>query len=106
MFKVTLTRPYIQNNAILNLIALLPRKLGQQPETKMADVIQILDEKLLSNSHYNNPEGFFPDWYISLLSFVEMYPVWYRLGGSKLKRACGRKRQCNTILCESGRVIT
>ena len=54
----------------------------------MADVIEILDEKLLSNSHYNNPEGFLPDWYISLLSFVEMYPVWYRLGGSKLKRAC------------------
>ena len=25
----------------------------------MADVIEILDEKLLSNSHYNNPEGFF-----------------------------------------------
>ena len=72
----------------------------------MADVIEILDEKLLSNSHYNNPEGFFPDWYISLLSFVEMYPVWYRLGGSKLKRACGRKRQPKIILCESGRVIT
>ena len=43
------TSPNILNNAILNLIALLPRKVGQKSETKMADMIKILDEILLSN---------------------------------------------------------